>query len=43
MYKEWEGNMAGTPAPQGVYAYFVMATFFEGTEYEGNGTITLIR
>lgn len=43
MYEGWDGNLGGNPAPQGVYAYFVKATFFEGTEYEGSGTITLIR
>lgn len=43
MEEGWDGTIKGSPAPQGTYAYFVHANFYDGTEYEGNGTVILIR
>ena len=39
----WDGYYKGSPAPPGVYAYRVKASFFEGTKFEDTGTITLLR
>lgn len=43
MLEGWDGNIKGNPAPQSTYAYFVWAKFYDGTEYESNGTVMLIR
>ncbi len=41
--KGWDGTFNGTPQPFDVYIYEVSATTSEGTPFQKNGNVTLIR
>ena len=40
---KWDGNYMGKQAPQGVYAYLIVAKGVEGKLYYFNGNVTLLR
>jgi len=39
----WDGNYKGVPQPMEAYAYILTATFLDGTKYQKQGNVTLIR
>ncbi|MEZ4930466.1 MAG: gliding motility-associated C-terminal domain-containing protein, partial [Chitinophagales bacterium] len=39
----WDGTFNSKPAPNGVYAYQIEATLFDGSKKTISGTVTLIR
>ena len=39
----WDGHYSGKLAPQGIYAYKLKATFYDGSEFQKLGTVLLIR
>ncbi|GIV40888.1 MAG: hypothetical protein KatS3mg034_0198 [Vicingaceae bacterium] len=41
--KEWDGNVNGMPAPQGVYPYRIIVENFKGEMFEYIGAVNLIR
>ncbi|MBI1286337.1 MAG: PKD domain-containing protein [Flavobacteriales bacterium] len=43
LFNGWDGNYAGKQAPPGVYAYKIKARFYDDSEFEKLGTVTLIR
>ncbi len=40
---KWDGNYMGKEAPQGVYAYLIVAKGVDGKRYYYNGNVTLLR
>jgi gliding motility-associated-like protein len=40
---KWDGNYMGKQAPQGVYAYLILAKGVDGKMYYFNGDVTLLR
>lgn len=40
---KWDGNYMGKQAPQGVYAYLIVAKGVDGKRYYFNGNVTLLR
>ena len=40
---KWDGNYMGKQAPQGVYAYMIIAKGVDGKRYYLNGNVTLLR
>ncbi len=41
--KGWDGTHKGKPVNQGVYAYYLEGTFFNGQSFEQKGNVTLVR
>jgi gliding motility-associated-like protein len=40
---QWDGKYGGVELPEGVYAYKIVATAYDGNKFDKAGSLTLIR